>query len=147
LYDSKEQKRRFDNQLWLQRWLCYYCEKSMAIPSNGDGQSNPDQATRDHLIAKSKGGRRIVASCMRCNNLKGSLGAERFTRIVRKLLENPRINKVWHSDITGLTSVLYRVVRVEIWKEKQREKPTIRRQRKINKEIRAMLRLMPKLKP
>jgi len=67
----------------------------MALPTNnGFEQTPPEEATRDHYIAASRGGTKIVAACSRCNNLKADYGAERFTRIIRELLKNPAIDQM-----------------------------------------------------
>jgi len=131
----------------MQRWLCYYCQKQMTPAIDRSGRQTPDQATRDHYIAGSKGGRRIVACCDRCNNLKGDWGAERFTRLVRELLENPQIDAMWHANIVGLTAILRRIITIERWKEMQRKKPNHYRQTRINEEVRTTLRLIKALKP
>lgn len=136
---------KFERQLWLQRWLCYYCDKKMTLEEGVEQPFPPHHATRDHYIAESKGGKRIVASCQRCNNIKGDWGAERFKRVVRELLKNPHIDAAWHLEIPGLTSALRRAVFVERMKEKQREEPKWQRQQRINREIRLFLQQIKRL--
>ncbi len=140
-------KSRFEHQLWVQRWLCYYCDKSMAIATDGTGKQTPDQASRDHYVAQSKGGRVVVAACVRCNNLKGDTDANQFKETVQQLLQNPHIDAIWHRDIDGLQSILARIIQVERWKEKQKNKPNHYRQQRIDKEIVTIVRLIRNLKP
>lgn len=142
-----ESKRAFENQIWMQRGMCYYCSKLMFIAKTSEDCKKPACATRDHYRAESKGGRRIVASCMRCNYLKGDIDVKFFKRIVRTLLQAPPLSSVWHMEIEGLQPILFRTVRVVLWKEKQKKKPNPYRQIRIEKEIDTILRLLEKLKP
>lgn len=143
----KDRRKLFDRQIWLQRGRCYFCDKVMKPPQPGDGRITPDQATRDHLVAQSKGGKYIVACCTRCNNLKGDNEAKRFKRIVKRLLENPEINAIWHQDVKGIQPILFRIIQIERWKEKQAKKPNEHRQQRIEREIALVVRLIRKLKP
>jgi hypothetical protein len=43
-------------------------------------------ATRDHLIPKSKGGKRKIPDCYECNNLKGAMDPYEFRELHRPLV-------------------------------------------------------------
>ena len=135
----------FEHQVWLQRGLCYYCDKEMSQDEGIVSPLPPSHVTRDHYIANSRGGKRIVASCHRCNNIKGDWGAERFRKVVRELLQNEAIEAAWHEQVPGLDATLRRAVFIERMKDKQREKPSIHRQRRIKREIIIFLRQVKKL--
>ena len=80
--------------LTKQKGKCYYCGKRIW------GKS----VTADHLIPKSKGGtdskENIVASCRRCNRLKGSLGEEFFKTVIH----DPKLIKKIKARIKKLSS-------------------------------------------
>jgi hypothetical protein len=145
---KSEYAKDFEDQIWLQRWLCYYCEKPMAIASDGSGAQAPNQVTRDHYVAKSNRGTHVVAACRRCNGMKADdLNAEIFKWAVGQLLKNLDVSAAWHSYTPGMDKILFRMVRIEIWKEKQKEDCNIYRERRIKKETDTVLALIAKLKP
>ncbi len=49
--------------------VCTYCQRQM-LPRDTD---SPLESTRDHVHPLSKGGRKTVAACWHCNNLKGDM--------------------------------------------------------------------------
>ena len=143
MQSKSEYTQEADNQLGL----CYYCEKPMTLGDDGSNGHPPDQATRDHYVAKSKSGRKTVPSCRRCNGIKADdLHAQEFKWAVGQLLKNPDINAAWHRNIKGLDRILFRMIRIEIWKERQQRKHNTYREQRINKETGAVLDLIAKLK-
>lgn len=49
------------------KW-CFYCGEHL----------HSGNRTKDHVVPKSKGGRKIVACCQRCNHLKSHMSVEEF---------------------------------------------------------------------
>lgn len=65
-----------------QNGLCHYCERRMRIIRNGH---HPCQATKDHKIPRSAGGKNranLVAACYQCNVIKGSTTYEHFLLMI-----------------------------------------------------------------
>lgn len=144
---TMQSKSEYTQEADNQPGLCYYCEKPMTLGGDGSNGHPPDQATRDHYVAKSKSGRKTVPSCRRCNGIKADdLNAYEFKWAVGQLLKNPDINAAWHRNIKGLDRILFRMIRIEIWKERQLRKHNTYREQRINKETAAVLALIAKLK-
>jgi 5-methylcytosine-specific restriction endonuclease McrA len=70
----------------IHRW-CFYCGEPL----------NKFTRTRDHVVPKSKGGRKTVSCCKRCNILKADLSVEEFRLLLYK-----------HSTIEFYGEQLYR---------------------------------------
>lgn len=87
---SKKMERNFNypslkNLLIRDNFTCQYCGKKLTFKN----------ATKDHLIPLSKGGKNtidnVVSSCKECNSLKANLSLEEFEkRYNRKLMQRPR---------------------------------------------------------
>lgn len=79
-HTHSEWQKRMESQ----GFLCFYCGVPICV-----GSIDPDcEATKDHLLAQSRGGVdfiwNIVAACFRCNRLKGTmLPAEFLKRLFR----------------------------------------------------------------
>jgi hypothetical protein len=145
---ANSRTRDFAEQVLLQHGLCFYCEKPMVAAEDGSGFQVPNQATRDHYIAQSNRGHRIVvAACRRCNGIKGHMNAETFKWAIDRLLLNPDINAAWHRDLPGMDRILFRIVRIEVWKEKQKKQYNRYREERIKTETAAVFTLVAKLKP
>lgn len=74
-----------------QKGLCSYCKNAMRLPDEGGsryGYNSDHMATRDHRIPRSKGGdssaANVVAACLRCNNLKGSMDEALFRAALKR---------------------------------------------------------------
>lgn len=67
-----------------QKWKCHYCGIPMTKFRVRDGRRH-DNATVDHLIPRSRGGRdggkNLVACCRGCNTAKGPLTAGEFWKV------------------------------------------------------------------
>ena len=65
---------------------CYYCNISVCITykRTKDGfykkssKLFPDSITKDHKHPKSKGGKKTVVCCKKCNDSKGDMSAKEF---------------------------------------------------------------------
>ena len=72
---------------------CFYCGAELTAPPKPvkrypkGFRFPPTMATRDHLVARSKGGTVFVPSCFACNQAKGLLNLEEF-RILRGFQTN-----------------------------------------------------------
>lgn len=69
---------------YKQKGLCFWCKSPMVLGSGGDRQ-----ATREHLVPRSHGGkefvkkagrhqRNIVAACQKCNQARGNMSMHVF---------------------------------------------------------------------
>lgn len=60
---------------------CYYCgcEVIRGLLTPG-GKLHAQAKTKDHIIPRSKGGRKTVTACNRCNNRKKSMSLEEFRK-------------------------------------------------------------------
>lgn len=60
----------------IQNGKCFYCQEPVAIKESGGSSCERNAATLDHLIPKSKNGRRIfinfVVACADCNQARGN---------------------------------------------------------------------------
>ena len=54
---------------------CFYCGHPVYLTR---GQNSPFQATKDHVVPRSKGGRELVLSCNQCNRDKAHLTLEEY---------------------------------------------------------------------
>ncbi len=79
---------------------CFYCNVQTFLYHAGwlhkgkkTGRHPHNAASKDHLFAKSKGGRNsldnLVIACMTCNAFKGDMSVEQFeqSRFLRKRIE------------------------------------------------------------
>jgi hypothetical protein len=70
----------FEAVIIAQGYLCFYC----GIPVCHDSADPDCEVTKDHLLAESRGGVdfiwNIVAACLRCNRLKGTMLPAQFLR-------------------------------------------------------------------
>lgn len=70
----KYRKLQLRRKLSYQSWLCYYCEKPLAIGN----------CTLDHLIPKDRGGTsdpdNLVVTCTVCNWEKGNMTEEEYRK-------------------------------------------------------------------
>lgn len=75
---------------YKQKGRCYWCKRPMIL---GD-QNSAHQATREHLVPASRGGkafvkkngrrvRNIVAACRKCNSARGNMDAHTFKSTYR----------------------------------------------------------------
>lgn len=76
---------------------CHYCQLELDFGMYG----HLDGWTKDHVIAKSEGGRNsldnLVACCNPCNNLKSNLTVEQFRAKIRLTIEENRaFNRRYH---------------------------------------------------
>ena len=67
-------------QLMSRKTHCFYCEIKLILPKSIRAHKN--RLTKDHIIAKSAGGRshhiNYVHCCKKCNKRKGSLTLEEY---------------------------------------------------------------------
>jgi len=78
---------------------CCYCQFEMFLPDPKGTKLG--RMTIEHVIPQAEGGDdswyNLVAACWLCNGVRQHHNAERFLRIVQKLLLNPIIRKQWHN--------------------------------------------------
>jgi hypothetical protein len=77
---GRHTKYEWKDVLAAQGFLCFYCGRPIC-----EGSFDPDlEATKDHLLAQSRGGAdfiwNVVASCAHCNQLKGTKLPGEFLR-------------------------------------------------------------------
>jgi hypothetical protein len=77
---------------------CTYCRREMVPYSN----THP---TRDHVIPKSKGGRKTVWCCTKCNNAKGDMLPEEWQRFMQDF---PDWWKIAGREAAGRKAILAR---------------------------------------
>src|SRR3990167_2323251 len=70
-------------RLFLQQnGRCFYCKRQMIMALKPPKAWHPMMITRDHVVARSKGGKglpnNIVGACHRCNCAKGNMPVSRF---------------------------------------------------------------------
>jgi HNH endonuclease len=66
------------------RRVCWYCGCSLVSPPRTNIQRGAvlaEMRTRDHIVPRSSGGQKTVASCARCNHKKDSLMLDEFRRV------------------------------------------------------------------
>lgn len=85
-----------------QNHRCCYCGNKIFRWSHEIGKSTPPNAiTRDHVEAKTHGGKQdgnLVASCFTCNNLRGDMDAIAFYNILQKWFQRDiTLRTRWHS--------------------------------------------------
>ena len=73
---------------------CYWCQRVLLAPERLAHSS----LTRDHIWPKSKGGRKTVKSCRKCNHLKGDLLPAQWHKLRRQY---PNYRKLFqtHADV------------------------------------------------
>lgn len=87
---SRARQRLFNKQ----NGKCFYCERFVIMhPSYLH-----NTLTRDHMVAKAKGGSRqpenIVGACFLCNSLKKEMSVEEFLKIIFTK-EYKKVEKRW----------------------------------------------------
>ena len=80
--ETRSQKKKFrkDKLFEFQDGRCFWCQEKMFL-----GKNNPNSATIDHLVPRSKGGRNFesnyVIACHECNVSRGARSAIKWALI------------------------------------------------------------------
>lgn len=100
-----------------QNHRCVFCYTHMELHQGGPVLT-PKTMTREHTRPRSLGGSdhesNLVASCSRCNSLRGNLHAELFAAIVSNLHQDVEIKENWHSDIPIVTKLIRKIIKLEV---------------------------------
>lgn len=62
---------------------CRYCKRDLLPLSRDKKRDLPLSATRDHVIAKSRGGTKTDTCCRQCNQLKGGMSLIDWARFMQ----------------------------------------------------------------
>lgn len=61
---------------------CHYCARRLLDLKVDTFRRSKLSATRDHVLPKCLGGRKTVWACRQCNNLKGDLTPEQWSKVM-----------------------------------------------------------------
>ena len=96
---------------------CVFCGCTMQY-HNGEAHLHPRAMTKEHIVPRAHGGpdkeSNYVASCNRCNSLRGTINFDFFTLIVAKLFKEKGFRKHWHSSDIFIQKCLRKAVQLEM---------------------------------
>ena len=96
---------------------CCFCHLLM-IPCTGIHPLTPDTMTREHVIPVAYGGQdhdsNYLASCHRCNSLRGTLHFDLFAKIVQGLFTDDGFQEHWHTTDEFIVRLLRKAVGLEV---------------------------------
>ena len=96
---------------------CVFCDCTMQY-HNGEAHLHPRAMTKEHIVPKAHGGNNeesnLVASCCRCNSLRGTIHYDLFVLIVRKLHKDADFQKYWHAKHPFIVKCLRIAVKLEV---------------------------------
>ena len=95
---------------------CCYCELPMTRLN--PETVLPSSETREHKVPKGHNGHNglcnLDAACSRCNGFRGTMNPELYTKIVRRLFQDPDIVEAWHYKDPIVTKLLRKVFRLQV---------------------------------
>lgn len=96
--------------------LCCFCHKRMSLFQLSEcNEDYPGRATKEHVKPKSKGGKRLKASCLACNSTRGHLDYVKFESTLQRLHQKyEHIRNAWHTLSTKERSHMRQLIHILI---------------------------------
>ena len=120
----------------VQRFQCYYCKQTMALPAHQWAAQQDNHATLEHLLPRSEGGtydaHNIRAACRLCNTLRGTKHLSWFKEFIEDLRQRTTLINRWHQLLPIERHLVFQVcnLRYNSWDHdrKDRARHTLRNQ-------------------
>lgn len=99
LNDSKflpkgKRKSNTKRRYFIEGMKCCYCDKKLT----------ENDCTREHILARSKGGTEIIPACKKCNNEKSNMTiGEYISFLLKKCQETSDLNKIKISNAINIS--------------------------------------------
>jgi len=67
---------------------CTYCD---VVVLKAVSPEHPRKKTKEHLLPKSMGGKKIAVACLRCNNMKNNMSEQHFRCLIKEYGFTPKL--------------------------------------------------------